>query len=195
MNHSATTIKKVGDASCGLAMLDFVDEHDNVIGQATFDECLSKGLLRRGAGVLVFTDAALTKLVVQKRSATLMIDPNKLTTSASGHLDAGESYDAAALRELHEELFHGREMPALSLNLIRKFSLEEGPRRSAFVALYYTVHPGPFFPDPAEIESISIVELEGLRKDMKAHPEKYWVGLVKEIGLFDEWMAKRGARR
>lgn len=178
-----------------MAMLDFVDEHDRVIGQASFDECFSKGLRRRGAGVLVFTDTSLTRLVVQKRSAKLRIEPNKLTSSASGHLDAGESYDAAALRELHEELFHGREMPALSLNLIRRFSIEEGPRRSAFVALYCTVYAGPFFPDPAEIASITVVGLDELRLDMKAHPERYWSGFIEEIGLFDEWMAKRGARR
>jgi isopentenyldiphosphate isomerase len=81
---------------------DLVDSDDRVIGQATRREIHAKGLLHRSAHVLVFNSAGL--LFLQKRSLQKDESPGFWDTSAAGHLDAGEYYPEAAVRELNEEL-------------------------------------------------------------------------------------------
>jgi isopentenyldiphosphate isomerase len=52
--------------------------------------------------VLVFNSQG--EVYLQRRSATKDTYPNRWTTSCSGHVDAGEDYDTAVLREMAEEL-------------------------------------------------------------------------------------------
>jgi len=81
---------------------DLVDFDDRVIGHATRQEIHAKGLLHRSAHVLVFNSAGY--LYLQKRSLQKDESPGFWDTSAAGHLDAGEYYPEAAVRELNEEL-------------------------------------------------------------------------------------------
>jgi len=81
---------------------DIVDDHDCVIGQALRAEAHARGLKHRAVHVLVFD--AQGNLFIQKRAATKDTFPQRYDSSASGHLDSGEDYDACAARELQEEL-------------------------------------------------------------------------------------------
>ncbi len=83
-------------------IFDVVDENDNVIGQAPRSQVHARGLLHRAVHVFVFDTQG--RLLLQKRSATKDEFPLCYTSSSSGHLNAGESYDEAAPRELEEEL-------------------------------------------------------------------------------------------
>ena len=83
-------------------IFDVVDADDNVIGQATRSEVHAQNLLHRAASIFVFNTNG--QLLLQKRSATKDQFPLCYTSSASGHLDAGETYEQAAIRELEEEL-------------------------------------------------------------------------------------------
>lgn len=83
-------------------VFDVVDERDRVLGQATRAEVHARGLLHRAVHVFLFNSAG--ELLLQRRSAEKDEYPLCWTSSASGHLDAGESYAAAAPRELMEEL-------------------------------------------------------------------------------------------
>jgi isopentenyl-diphosphate delta-isomerase type 1 len=84
-------------------LLDIVDNNDVVIGQATRGEChANTALVHRAAHVLVFNRSG--ELLLQKRSAAKDIQPDKWDTSVGGHLALGESYLAAAYREMAEEL-------------------------------------------------------------------------------------------
>ena len=83
-------------------IFDVVDADDNVIGQATRSEVHAQNLLHRAANIFVFNTNG--QLLLQKRSATKDQFPLCYTSSASGHLDAGETYEQAAIRELEEEL-------------------------------------------------------------------------------------------
>src|SRR5262249_54572755 len=58
--------------------------------------------LHRAVHIFVFNSKG--ELLVHRRSATKDEAPLKLTSSASGHLSAGEDYATAAVRELEEEL-------------------------------------------------------------------------------------------
>lgn len=79
-------------------IFDVCDEHDRVIGQAPRSVVHAQGLLHRAVHVFVFNSAG--ELLLQMRSRHKDEAPLQFTSSASGHLGAGETYEAAAPREL-----------------------------------------------------------------------------------------------
>jgi isopentenyl-diphosphate Delta-isomerase len=83
-------------------LVDLIDERDDVIGQATKDECHQKGLLHRSVFVFLFDPEH--RMILQKRSAKKAVRPNKITAAACGHVHTGEDVEEAAHRELQEEL-------------------------------------------------------------------------------------------
>ena len=83
-------------------IFDVVDEHDRVLGQAPRSVVHAQKLFHRAVHVFVFNSRG--ELLLQKRSAEKDEFPMRYTSSASGHLSAGETYESAAPRELEEEL-------------------------------------------------------------------------------------------
>ncbi|MEM7542635.1 MAG: NUDIX domain-containing protein [Pseudomonadota bacterium] len=82
--------------------LDVVDVDDKVIDQAKRGEIHRLRLRHRAVHMLVFNRQG--RLFVQQRALAKDSFPGYWDTSAAGHLDAGETYDQAARRELSEEL-------------------------------------------------------------------------------------------
>ncbi|HRH93609.1 MAG TPA: NUDIX domain-containing protein, partial [Candidatus Peribacteria bacterium] len=75
---------------------------DNVIGTTTRGQAhADPSLIHRSVAILVFRDG---KVFLQKRSPTKDRYANYWACSATGHVDSGETYDQAAVRELKEEL-------------------------------------------------------------------------------------------
>ena len=83
-------------------IFDVVNERDEVVGQAPRQEVHARGLWHRAVHVLVFN--ARGEIFLQKRSLKKDIAAGKWDSSASGHLDTGEAYDACAVREVREEI-------------------------------------------------------------------------------------------
>ena len=83
-------------------IFDIVDVFDNVIGQKPRSEVHAKGLKHRAVHVLVFNDE--NEIFMQKRSASKDTWPGAWDASRTGHVDTGETYFEAALRELDEDL-------------------------------------------------------------------------------------------
>jgi isopentenyl-diphosphate delta-isomerase type 1 len=83
-------------------ILDMVDENDQVIGQATRAHIHRAGLRHRAVHIFLFNPHG--ELFIQKRAATKDTFPLCYDSSASGHLDSGESYEHCAVREIQEEL-------------------------------------------------------------------------------------------
>ena len=83
-------------------IFDVVNERDEVIGRAPRREVHARDLLHRAIHVLVFN--ARGEVFLQKRSLTKDTSPGLWDSSTSGHVDAGEDYDACAVRELREEI-------------------------------------------------------------------------------------------
>jgi isopentenyl-diphosphate Delta-isomerase len=79
-----------------------VDENDCIIGQATRKYIHQNKLLHRSAHIFVFNSQK--ELFLQKRALCKDESPGLWDTSCAGHVDAGESYDECANRELFEEL-------------------------------------------------------------------------------------------
>src|SRR5271155_6084547 len=83
-------------------IFDIVNEQDEVIGQMPRPQVHREGRKHRAVHVLVFN--ARGEIFLQKRSMTKDTFPGAWDSSASGHVDSGEDYDACAVRELSEEL-------------------------------------------------------------------------------------------
>lgn len=81
---------------------DVVDENDRVVGRRTRSDVHRLKLLHRSVHVLVFNRSG--QVFLQKRSTTKDEHPGVWDASISGHVDAGETYDACAVREACEEL-------------------------------------------------------------------------------------------
>ena len=73
-------------------IFDVVNEQDQVVGQKPRSEVHRLGLLHRAAHILVFNCRG--EVFLQKRSLTKDRQPGLWDSSASGHVDSGESYDA-----------------------------------------------------------------------------------------------------
>ncbi|MFI1396567.1 NUDIX hydrolase [Streptomyces sp. NPDC020681] len=83
-------------------ILDIVDENDEVIGQAPRGEAYARGMRHRCAFILA-RDAE-GRIFVHRRTTTKLVFPSLYDMFVGGVVGAGESYDAAALREAEEEL-------------------------------------------------------------------------------------------
>ena len=127
-------------------IFDVVNDRDEVIGQQPRRIVHRDGLRHRAVHVLVFNSKG--ELFLQKRSLTKDCFPGTWDSSASGHLDVGESYDACALRELREELGWNHTGPMEKL-----FRIAACPETGMeFVWIYRIVAEGPFVLHPEEIE-------------------------------------------
>lgn len=146
-------------------ILDIVDEQDVVIGQATRADIHARGLLHRAVHVFVFNSAG--RLLVQLRTAEKDEFPLCYTSSASGHIDSGEDYETAAVREMEEEL--GLTSPIEFLT-----KLPAGPSTAnEHSALFRTVTDAEPVFDAVEIISGEYLRLEEIMADIVADPERY----------------------
>jgi isopentenyl-diphosphate Delta-isomerase len=128
-------------------IFDVVDDHDEVIGQRSRREVHRLGLKHRAIHVLVFNRRG--EVFLQKRSMTKDTFPGAWDSSASGHLDTREDYDACAVRELREEIGLVVATPPKRL-----FKLVARPETGwEFVWVYRHEAEGPFTLHPEEIET------------------------------------------
>jgi isopentenyl-diphosphate delta-isomerase type 1 len=148
---------------------DVVDSEDRVVGRATRAVVHARGLLHRAVHILVFNKVG--EVFLQKRSFSKDSSPGLWDSSASGHLDVGEDYDAAAVRELGEEIGL-QKIPKLE----RLFYLKAQPDTGQeFVWVYRLDHEGPFLLNPAEIDEGRWVSPDELSNWIESQPDAFAV--------------------
>jgi isopentenyl-diphosphate delta-isomerase len=86
----------------GEEILEICDRHNRIIGRAFRETIHRLGLRHRAVHIFVFNTAA--ELYLQLRQQHKDQYPGHWDSSAAGHVSTGESYAAAAARELEEEL-------------------------------------------------------------------------------------------
>ena len=85
-----------------MELIEIVDENGNFTGQIMDkEEAHDKNLLHNEVGIFIINDDG--KVLLQKRSANKRFSPNKWGLCA-GHVEANESLENAALREIKEEV-------------------------------------------------------------------------------------------
>ena len=144
---------------------DVVDEHDCVIDRRKRSEVHREGLRHRAVHILVFRSDGL--LLIHLRSDTKDEFPGVWTSSAAGHVSAGETYADTAPRELQEEL--GIQCP---LQYLHKF--DACPETSMeFTELYRGTWDGDLSPDPGEIQRVEWIRLQELNHRVADRPADF----------------------
>ena len=97
------------------------------------------------------------------------LDPGLWTTSCSGHVDQGESYFDAAVRECKEEL--GAFTSERLIGTTRLSPCDETGKE--FVRVYLRF--GSLIPvgDPEEIEAFDLLSLEEIEQKIQAKPSRF----------------------
>ncbi|QIY61836.1 MULTISPECIES: NUDIX domain-containing protein [unclassified Streptomyces] len=127
-------------------ILDIVDENDVVVGESPRGEAYARGLRHR----CVFVQArdADGRLFVHRRTATKLVFPSLYDMFVGGVVGAGESYDAAALREAEEELgVSGLPSPVP----VFKFLYDNGAGQTWWSAVYEVRCDLPVNPQTEEV--------------------------------------------
>ena len=153
---------------------DVVNDRDEVVGRATRREVHARGLLHRAVHVLVFDQAG--RIFLQKRSMKKDMSPGLWDSSCSGHLDSGEDYDAAATRELGEEIgvFGAHSTGSGPAKLERWFRLEAREETAQeFCWVYRLRHNGPFVLHPDEIDTGEWLAPAELDRRIATRPQDY----------------------
>jgi len=152
--------------------LDIVDENDNVVGKAAKDDIYEELLCHRIAHVLVFNDEG--KMVLQKRSKNISFCPDHWSTAVGGHVQTGETYEEAALREYREELGVTSDLLFVGKDF---YSVPNKPKK--FLATFKTQFNGPFSPDPEAVSEVEAFSIEDIMKMIengeKFHPELVFI--------------------
>lgn len=124
-------------------LLDVVDADDRVIGTVWRSGYGDFAKEKRGniRVVELFIQNDKGQIWIPKRTATKKIAPNGLDYSMGGHVESGQSYEEAALREIKEEL--NLNLTAADLVVIKKFEPNNLP---LFRTLYlYKTNDAPAY--------------------------------------------------
>jgi 16S rRNA (adenine1518-N6/adenine1519-N6)-dimethyltransferase len=148
-----------------------VDEKDRVVGSAPRGKVHGNNLLHRAVHMLIFNQKG--DLFLQKRSPWKDRHPRAWDSSAAGHVNVGEDYDAAAARELEEEL--GVRIPLVR---VAKLAASERTGRE-FIWLYQGRSGGPFRLNRAEIEAGEFFPPPVIAQWIKARPGDFAPGFVE----------------
>ena len=139
-------------------ILDLVDEHDRVIGTVRKDATESNpNLLHREVAILIHRG---DELLWQLRSAAKSVMPLTWDCACAGHVGAGDVPEAAAHRELREELGLDVALVALERRLVRQ------PSETYFAYVFAGAAPDDLEAvlDPAEVAAVEWCDEPGYRR-------------------------------
>lgn len=144
---------------------DVVDETDRVIACLPRSEVHRQKLRHRAVHVFLFRSDGC--MLIHLRSPSKEEFPDVWTSSCSGHVSAGESYDESARRELSEELGITAELcPVQHFEACDSTSNE-------FTMLYLAVSDAPIVPDPHEMSEVKWLSPAEIQRWLKTSPDEF----------------------
>jgi len=167
-------------------LLDLVDEQDRVIGTVAKREAESDPrLVHREIAILIHRGG---ELLWQLRSAAKTVMPLTWDFACAGHVGAGSVPEAAAHRELHEELGFDVPLVALERRLVRR------PSETYFAYVFAGAAPDGLVPviDADEVAAVQWCDEAAYRHwrhgERKLAPvacefsEEFWAGRWTILG-------------
>lgn len=141
-------------------MLEIIDDVSGaVIGIAPRKKCHGDPtLIHRSVHVVVY--ASNGDILLQKRKMTKDIQPGKWDTACGGHLDPGDTFETAAVRELSEEL--GLVLPPEKFRYLFDYKVRNAIE-SENVRVFAITSDGPFFPQESELDGVQFYPAETLK--------------------------------
>lgn len=166
-------------------LLDIVNDNDEVIGQAERDRVHREGLVCRLVYVCFYT--ANREIILQKRSNTKKNDPGKLTTAVSGHVDSGQTYLEAAVRETLEETGIEVQPDELqNLGVIRADYVQQGDYLSYAMRSLFAYKFGGSVSD-LKVEYVDgagfeVFDIDKLETELESNPDRFDMALTGSVG-------------
>lgn len=148
--------------------IDVVDDEDRVVTVLPRGEVHRRGLPHRSVHVFLVDEQE--RIYLQRRAWTKDQDPGRWDSSASGHVESGESYNAAADRELQEEL--GIRAPLEPLFKVAACPETCGEHSMVYRARIAGGRPVPQ-PNPAEILEGRLFPVREVREWVAASPDSF----------------------
>jgi isopentenyldiphosphate isomerase len=148
-------------------IFDVVDHRDRVIGKQTRREVHARGLKHRAVHVLVVNTRG--EVFLQKRSFKKDTFPGVWDSSASGHVDSGETYEACVVREAREEI--GLFLKRTPKRLFKIDACEQ--TGAEFVWVFRTDFNGPFRLNPEEVECGAFFKPDHINRWMAERPRDF----------------------
>ena len=151
--------------------LGIVNEKDEVIGWASYQDVYKKLLIHRIAHILIFDNR--NRILLQLRSKAKSFCPLHWSTSVGGHVHSGETYKEAALRECREELGREVKVKFAYKDLYQDKCYEVGLKK--ILVTFKAIDNGPFQTSPGEVKAVKFFSLDEVQKMInngdKFHPE------------------------
>jgi 16S rRNA (adenine1518-N6/adenine1519-N6)-dimethyltransferase len=152
-------------------LLTVVDQNDRALKPKDRTTIHRENLLHRAVHIFLVNHRG--ELLLQKRSYRKDRFPRRFDSSAAGHVDAGESYQDCATRELQEEL--GVETALAKLG---KLPASEATGHE-FIEIFAGIHDGPFHWNRHEIETGGFFKLAMVDDWIAARPDDFAPGFVE----------------
>jgi len=163
-------------------ILDIVDENDVVIGSAPSEEVHSRGLLHRF--VHVFVVGSDGRILVQQRHHTKKRGALLFDAAVGGHVDSGETYAEAAVREGREEIG----LVGVEFEYVGKITNHDPPVEDMLGELYVVRSDGPFAGWEREAERLEWMEPGELAFMLDRFPYLFTKAMPESFRL---WRARR----
>jgi 16S rRNA (adenine1518-N6/adenine1519-N6)-dimethyltransferase len=166
----------------------YVDENDKVIGSGTIADGYAKGIRLRIARIFITNPKG--EVLIQKRSDSHKAMPGVWDQSAAGHVDAGESYEEAAERELAEEMG----IKNVKLKPLIKYYSEETDEKQfvkkRFNTIFAAEYDGPVKIDQDEVSDFRWIDINELQDWMWRSPRQFTEGFIKALKIYRDNLPK-----
>lgn len=157
-----------------MELFDLVDENDTVIGTTDREKSHADGGIHRLIAIYVFDKNG--DLYVQENHGT----EGKIDHGIGGHVQKGESYDDAAVREALEEL--GIADP---IHKISTFFSDERARGNNFRHMFglYECYPSDTwqFQATEEVANVTLMPLQEIITSMNENPDLFSLGFLNTM--------------
>jgi isopentenyl-diphosphate delta-isomerase len=159
-----------------------VDENDQPIGVGDRKEAWAKGYYTRNVRIVLRDE--MGRFLSQKRSMKKAIYAGMWTVAASGHVDEGETWETAALRETKEEIGI-----SVDLKFVGDFVFknDEGDKKVRQIIRVYegTIDSATEFNlEEDEVEATKWYELDGLKSSMQQAPTEFTPSFIETMSKF-----------
>ena len=170
-------------------ILDIVNENDEVIGHIERNDAELDKYIFRSIFILFYTPDK--RLILQLRSMNKKSNPGKLTTTVSGHVASGSTYDETAIKEAYEE--SGIKIDPSKLKNLGVVFVDPQSLKNAGVENGAGVMRGIYaYQYNGEVEKLKVEKNEGagfvtitidqLRKQRIKNPEKFTPSILSDAG-------------
>src|SRR3989344_8217833 len=175
-----------------MGLLDIVNEEDLVVGREDFIKVHCEGLRHRSVQLLLFKYPGYqinNELLLAQRSKRQETSSMLFHPSAGGHVRSRQTYIEAALNQLRDELFNeiGSLPTGISFKEICRYKNDTRPTNRENTRLYVASYPGPFFPDPKEIECVFWKKTVDVSLDMASNADGYTQSFINAMRNYMKW--------